>query len=547
MSSPRLYAETLRHLKAQQILGRLWVRFYRPRMDARPAPSLRCRSENWVAGPKRTIRMTGPADVCFLNQKANISRPGIWEDTEKPKLWLYNLHYFDDLVAEHADVRLDWHRALIDRWIVENKPAHGTGWEPYPTSLRIVNWVKWCLRRGQCDDGLLHSLAIQARYLSRRLEYHILGNHLLANAKALMFAGALFDGKEADVWLAKGGKILAREIEAQVLADGGHFELSPMYHLIVLEDLLDCYNLCQTYDLPLWPNLETAIERMLVWSRTMRHPDGEIPFFNDAAFGVAPRPAELDAYASRLGFRIPNETTEPVVHLQASGYARLQAGKAVLFTDVAPVGPDYLPGHAHADTLSFELSLAGQRVVVNGGTSVYGTGPERHRQRGTSAHSTLVMDDSDSSEVWGGFRVARRARILNGMTAETDGAAVACASHDGYRRLPGRPIHKRTWRLSSGGLEVEDEVRGNGRHKLELMFHLHPDVDVHEEQGMMRLCLPGSDIVIKVLPPAKTQASIFESTWQPEFGLAIPSRSLRFSAIANLPERLVTRLHWQGV
>ena len=77
--------------------------------------------------------------------------------------------------------------------------------------------------------------------------------------------------------------------------------------------------------------------------------------------------------------------------------------------DVAPVGPDYLPGHAHADTLSFELSLFGQRVLVNSGTSQYEAGPERSRQRGTAAHNTVIVDGHDSSEVWAGFRVARRA------------------------------------------------------------------------------------------------------------------------------------------
>ncbi|MEN9780004.1 MAG: hypothetical protein RL014_1152 [Pseudomonadota bacterium] len=91
-----------------------------------------------------------------------------------------------------------------------------------------------------------------------------------------------------------------------------------------------------------------------------------------------------------------------------SGYVRLDNGPAVALLDVAPVGPDYLPGHAHADTLSFELSVGAQRVLVNSGTSCYGSSAERLRQRGTAAHNTVVVNGQDSSEVWGGFRVARR-------------------------------------------------------------------------------------------------------------------------------------------
>lgn len=547
MSSPRLYVETMRHLKAQQILGRLWFRLYRPRPDTRPAPPLRHRPGTWVAWPRRPARMSGPARARFLNQEADISDAGIWEDATRSKLWLYNLHYFDDLVAEGAEARLGWHRALIGRWIAENPPGRGTGWEPYPTSLRIVNWVKWHLMHGRLDESALHSLAVQARHLRRRLEYHILGNHLLANAKALMFAGALFQGAEAEAWLTRGRQILAREIGVQVLPDGGHFELSPMYHLIVLEDLLDCLNLCRAHALVPPHGLEAAIARMLQWSRVMRHPDGEIAFFNDAAFAIAPRPDEVDAYAERLGIRPVAEAPRPVAHLRASGYARLQQGEAVLLADMAPVGPDHLPGHAHADTLSFELSLAGRRVVVNGGTSVYGTGPQRQRQRSTPAHSTLVIDGRDSSEVWAGFRVARRARILEAAAAGERGLAVARAAHDGYRRLPGRPVHGRTWRLSAGGLEIEDEVQGRGRHRLELMFHLHPDVTVEQTEGGLGLRWPGASGKVTVLPPPEMHADVRDSTWQPQFGLTRASRSLCFSAVVSLPVRLVTRFDWQGV
>src|SRR6185295_1096925 len=108
----------------------------------------------------------------------------------------------------------------------------------------------------------------------------------------------------------------------------------------------------------------------------------------------------------------------------------------------ASVGPSYQPGHAHADTLSFELSLHGRRVLVNSGTSEYGTGPERQRQRSTAAHNTVVIDGQDSSEVWGGFRVARRAHCQWLATSRTPAPSIE-AVHDGYLRLPGRNTHRR--------------------------------------------------------------------------------------------------------
>ena len=125
-----------------------------------------------------------------------------WNRPDWPKLWLYNLHYFDDLVAEGAATRGGWHYELIRRWIAENPPGQGNGWEPYPVSLRLVNWVKWALAGNALGAEAVQSLAVQTRWLRRRLEIHLLGNHIWANAKALVFAGAFFQGEAPSVWLA---------------------------------------------------------------------------------------------------------------------------------------------------------------------------------------------------------------------------------------------------------------------------------------------------------------------------------------------------------
>src|SRR5262249_6854070 len=153
-----------------------------------------------------------------------------------------------------AGSRADWHRDLIKRWIAENPPGAGNGWEPYPISLRVVNWIAWSLAGGKLDEVACDSLATQVRVLGASLEYHLLGNHLLANAKALVFAGCYFTGPEAEAWLTAGLSLLQRELAEQILADGGHFERSPMYHAIILEDVLDLVQLARIFadcdDLP---------------------------------------------------------------------------------------------------------------------------------------------------------------------------------------------------------------------------------------------------------------------------------------------------------
>lgn len=447
-----------------------------------------------------------------------------WDGPEREKLWRYNQHYFDDLNAEAAETRTDWHRQLVQDWVAKNPPGQGTGWEPYPTSLRIVNWIKWALAGHSLPQTCLHSLATQARWLSGRLEIHLLGNHLFANAKALVFAGTFFDGPEAEKWLRKGIRIIERELPEQILADGGHFERSTMYHALAVEDLLDLINLARAFPDSvasdrLSDRFTAILSQSLHWLSTMSHPDGEIAFFNDAALGIAPSNSELMVYAARLGFEGGAEEAVGPAWLKDSGYIRMAVPAAVALLDVAPVGPDYLPGHAHADTLSFELSVHGQRLLVNSGTSCYGDSTERLRQRGTAAHNTVIVDGKDSSEVWGGFRVARRARPIGLRVALDEQPLVVECGHDGYAHLPGRPMHKRRWILEDGSLVVEDQVSDIGKYA-EARFHFHPGVRL--ENGRARL--PNGERIYWEVSEGKVRLE--ESTWHPGFGEHISNQVL---------------------
>jgi len=534
---------TVRWLRPAQVWGRLWLRLHRPAPRLDPAPPLRPAAGGWRSCA-RAATMVGPSSFRFLNRVRDLVAGDrvAWDRADWPLLWRYNLHYFDDLVADGAAERLGWHAALVERWIADNPPGRGTGWQPYPVSLRIVNWIKWGLV-GQGDAGGLqarlspkavHSLAVQARWLRQRLEIHLLGNHLWANAKALVFAGAFFDGPEAGGWLGKGLALLRRELREQLLPDGGHFERSPMYHAILLEDLLDLLQLADRYpgvipaaDLAAWRD---SAGRMMHWLRVMTHPDGGIAFFNDAAFGVAPPLAALEAYAANacgLAFARDPLLDDPgptILALPESGYVRLQAAPAVLIADVGPIGPDYLPGHAHADTLSFELSLHGRRVIVNGGTSTYAADAERLRQRGTAAHSTVIVDEADSSEVWSSFRVARRARPMDvAWGSGPDGMLWLRAAHDGYMRLPGKVVHRRDWLLTAHGLRIVDRLEGRPRNA-RARFHLHPSSDPADL---------GADL---------SAMRVAHSTWHPEFGLSIGGKVLEAEFAGR--DTLETMFRW---
>lgn len=533
-----LLFHTLRYLRAQQVLARLWIRVPRGIPEAANLP-LRESAMTWQRPAGRVRSMHSVEQFTFLGETREVSGRHAWNDPVVAKLWLYNLHYFDDLNADGAEERVDMHRRLFDRWIAENPPVAGNGWEPYPVSLRVVNWIKWALRGNATDAAWQASLAQQVRWLRKRLEYHLLGNHLFANAKALVFAGLFFAGDEAGAWLEKGLALLRAQLAEQFLADGGHFELSPMYHAILLEDVLDLLQLARLYpgvlddrDLAV---LRAIAQHGMTWLETMTHPDGQLALFNDSALNIALPGVSLRQYAQVLGLEW--EPRQDSQYLADSGYLRLANQDACLLLDVARVGPDYLPGHAHADTLSFELSLGGARLFVNTGTSLYGVGEKRLYQRSTAAHNTLVVDGQDSSEVWGGFRVARRAYPLE-LQFELGEGWASCA-HDGYRRLPGRVTHHRSWYLRERELEIVDVLTGS-YHSAVACFHLHPDVVVTSEGETLELTLAGVGVTFAVEGGI---LSVSEDTWCPGFGDELPSRQIRVNQQAD---RLTTRIAWHA-
>jgi uncharacterized heparinase superfamily protein len=433
------------------------------------------------AGPVRRVSNTPaefvPRSPCWdgyvgftlLNCSRNISSPADWNAFDAAKLWLYLLHYFDDLARPDAARLRESHSQLIRRWIDENPPIAGNGWEPYPLSLRICNWIRWSLSGGDLQTDMRNSLAVQLRQLANSLEYHLLGNHLWANAKALYFGGLYFEGAEAERWKSLGMRLLGQELAEQILADGGHFERSPTYHALILEDLLDIMNLARSYDHHLPAAWQGAAERMLDWLSVMTRPDGTYVLWNDAADGTAPSLAALHAYASRLGICRQPLHGAAVRYLEDTGYVRVDTAGGTLWFDVGPVGPDYIPGHAHADTLNIELFARGRSVLVDTGVSTYEAGRRRDYERGTAAHNTVIVDNADSCELWGSFRVGRRARPHSIFVD----AAMLAAAHDGYA-YRGIDCSRRI-AIEENRIRIVDRVaRRHGTGKATAHFHLAP-------------------------------------------------------------------------
>lgn len=532
--------------------------------------------------PDRALQMFETGEFSFLNITHPASESIPWSSQGLDKLWLYNLNYFDFLNADFRAPQRRFHlRKALDvarDWCARNATGMEVGWEPFPLSLRIVNWLKFLMRnadaaealgQGKTLEALLSSLRIQALALEIRLETHLLANHLLKNIKGLMFAGALLVAPESSRWWDKGEKLLARELGEQILPDGGHIERSPMYHAEVLDDLLDLEALSQACERTGRgvQKLAPCVTRMGRFLNCVLHPDGEIPLFNDSALGVAPSAAGLlgraglpieapSDYRSEDG--IPEGSADTsrngpaVTLLRESGYGVIRdssAGSCLIF-DCGPLGPDYQPGHGHCDALSYELSLHGQRVVVDTGVSTYEICAERYYERSTRAHNTLRIDGEEQAEIWASFRVGRRPRVGRLEGGEIREFHFVRGVHYAYQHRG--VIHSRTIVLTPRKCWVViDVLSGKGKRLVESFIHFHPAV------GVERLNHPASNDLgragtswairlgeeqyfLTTLGGGEVQAE--QSWYAPEFGLRQRRTTLHWSWNADLAASLIYAL-----
>ena len=180
---------------------------------------------------------------------------------------------------------------------------------------------------------------------------------------------------------------------------------------------------------------------------------------------------------------------------------------------------------------------------MNSGTSVYGTGADRQWQRSTAAHSTISIDGEDSSEVWGGFRVARRARVLDRKQTELDGSIYLSACHDGFKRLKNKPVHCREWLFEANRLTIYDKIKGKGENTISAVLVLHPEIKVMNVDGN-RAVLNVIDKEVVILVEGKGLLVLENSSYHPEFGLSVKNSHLVFRGLALLPARIKTRITW---
>jgi uncharacterized heparinase superfamily protein len=471
----------------------------------------------------------------LLGSKRALGEPPDWTQPGAPQLWRFHLHYWDwswGLAAEpDVTAARDAFARLWRSWHDCVATGRGDAWHPYPAALRA--W-SWCGLHGPMvaghaiEDQFVASLADHAGFLRRHLELDVGGNHLMKNLKALTGLAVFFADEQL---LRRTLRRLTAQLAVQVLPDGGHFERAPTYHCQVLGDLIDVADLLRAGGRDIPAELDIAIGRMRDWLGLVLSPDGQVPLLNDGY----PVDAEF------LGLLDPPPSpAEPLQLLPATGLVRAAASGWHLLADVGLPCPDELPAHAHADTLGCVLHVGVVPVLVDTGTSSYAAGPAREYERSTAAHNTIEIDGADSTEVWGAFRAGRRARVRDVRAGTTTGGVVVSAAHDGYRHLPGRPLHRRAWSLSESGLEVDDEVTGHGRHMIVVRWHLAPGCDIRLTEAGARIVTPAGPVAAAIAATGPATIGLHTANVAVGFGQTVSAPVLTCRVEAVLPVRIST-------
>ncbi len=501
----RLYLRTVRHLSVRQVCYQIIRRL---RLGVRPwACPVACRFVRPAVRIPLLPRWQADIPVAlfshyyrFLNRQASIRDEATgkvdWEYAAEGGLWLDNLHYlrYWDALGPHLSAEEEGQLLLwLQDWAEHlsrasrSKALH----PPYNASERAYSLGRFLLSHAplgnaELDDLVKLVIARDLNYVAAQLEFHLGGNHLLKNLMSLAWGVCVFEGDDARRWQAILDRELDEELGRQILADGFHYERSPMYHNIALLDLLDVINVAP--DGPARDRLVTLARAMLAATRLVTHADGEIAFFNDCALDTCPRAADIINYGEALCGAIDTAASLPAAGLYAFAAGEYMHGVAKF----GLLGPDEQMGHVHSDLFSFEISVKGRMLFVNSGTSTYYDQPFRNKERSDAAHNTVVLPGYLQCQHWSNFRVAARTWPVDvRFESSADEGVMLSGAVELLGDAPRPRFARRLQAGPSGTLVIVDTLTAS-RSIACSHFHLDPDariVAVDEELRQVFLAL----------------------------------------------------------
>lgn len=462
--------QALRYVSARQLYFIIRKRLLSRRIQGRSQPVAEFRSNTehllFEEGYSVPATFTPPSTFNLLGVEFDYESYVDWDDLRHGHLGCYCLNYFDWLnqskspVGENLDLILEFIDKIDD---------YKTGWEPYPISVRSMNWIKFLSRHRLDVPEVLKALDRQYKHLCSNIERHLGGNHLLENGFSILFGAFVFADRS---YYGVARKILSRELCDQLQQDGGHYERCPSYHQLILARVLDAFQLVERNpdrfegQAELRRRLHRVAQRMLAWLEAITFSSGRVPAFGDSLVGSSPSTGELLRYAARL--KIDGLKQE----LEDSGFRFYKRGRYEIAINAGQILSDAIPGHSHSDVFTFELELDGCPMIIDTGTSVYAPGKIRAAERGTEAHNTFWHPGYELIDVWGAFRVGSRPKVR----IEQESASLLDVKHDGRGRS--KFAGRRKFQFGDDKIIVEDSFPNSPELEGESLLHFDSDLAI---------------------------------------------------------------------
>jgi len=480
----------------------------------------------------------------ILNERREVPIPIDWNydktNSQMSHLWMIHLHAMEYL----EDVDNGLFQLLINQWIEGNSAYQRrywqASWNSYALSIRCVVWMQqYVVRRNELNQeflmNFLASLSQQLTFLSLNLEKDLTGNHLVKNAKALVWGSHFLDGVQSDGWRKNALSLIQKTLDLHVLPDGMQFELSPSYHNQVLADLLEFHYILGDSDDKII--FEETIQKMAQVAVDLTHPDGWPALFNDGGSSMAYKTEELVRVMMQIGLEVPQRNR--AFSYSSAGYSGFYTDTNYFLLKHGKLAPNELPGHGHGDIFSFELSLDNKRIVVDKGVLEYESGKSRENSRSTASHNTLNIDGLDQCEFWGSFRSGRKP-LVESEVSVSDSRLEINGNHDGYQRLRGKPVHCRKVIVSFDMVKVIDTVKGGEGQLAQSRLLFHPECKLQANEGILIIRRGDIELYLETYSPI----CILQTTWHPDFGYSYPAQQvvLEYGPIPGVWEFKIYRI-----
>jgi uncharacterized heparinase superfamily protein len=441
---------------------------------------------------------------------------------------LYGFGWLRHLRAAGSELSREQAKALVNDFIKLTRSIHPLAWQPEIVGRRVISWLSnsvLVLDAGEPEayEAFLKALSSQLRYLSASYRNAPDGVPRLVALMALIYAGLCIAEQQAVV--DRYSRPFCKELERQILPDGGHISRNPDALVELLLDLLPLRQCFVARDRTPPKELTDAIDRIMPMLRFFRTGDGTLARFNGAG------PTQTDALATVLAY--DDVEGKPLRGATSSGYVRLACGPTVLICDIGPAPALSLSQAAHAGFLSFELSSGNCPIIVNCGTPPVDHDEWRPYARSTPAHSTLSFEDMSSAEFTvpgaNGSAIAFDSPLTGPANAQgafadqSDNVRIK-GSHDGYRAGFG-VSHARQFLVSPNGLLISSEDKLTAPAGLKspdgamvagefaIRFHLHPTVkaELAEDGASALLGLPNGETwrISSNAPETRIEESFF--------------------------------------